>query len=776
MRRRRSESGVLRRRLAAMRAVDGESGQALVMALIVVLMLGLLPVVAFATLRAVTPAVNDSVGYDTALAAAQAGLQEYRTLLDSYSDYYRWSGADEPPSSEGGCNPAFTGATGSCTTSWVPVSSGPSNREWFEYTPNASQLDTSNSGAQYPGELILTVIGRAGSGSGAVYRRIVATLELSGALQDVYFSTFEQPNWTDYLQWENTYERGNLQTSGSHEFDEANVTVNTAPAGDPAQGEPYAQALCQYDAWQENTFVDWYSTNVQAVYPPAGYPDRSQPYSATNPYFGPWYGTWPDPSGSGYTFGKAVGSQGACPVNYWVTGDSFNGPVYSHDELTTCGDPTFTSLSTAAPENFSGFPPGWPGTHNGRPYGWVQDPFRQCSAPDAPTVGSISFNVDQSLPPIADEIKQEILDDQLLGCVFTGPTAIRFYYNPSTESETMYVWSPLTKNPEASTYLGQTAACGQNEMGTVTFDGSQIDSLCGGTACTGSNTQVSSSGAVQTDQITEVDNVPPDEVIWVQNTPLTTSGLTDQAERDNAWPILPTAESSAPDRGCIDPWVQQNEAIIPANCTEGDLMVGGATNGGLNMGSEANIVLARSLVYSCGLSGSGSNPAFTSSISGCGSSTDITGLIADQSVWMSDPTSGSQCTDNYDMSSPSWSDMVPDTCWVSNPVIDGAVAALQGFFEVQNWRNVGAHGTLTLNGSQEVLTAGQYGVFNPGPPLSVQNGYYLSLNYDHRLLYQPPPGYVQAIGAVWEIQNWISCSSSPNPTVVNPAVCSELRS
>lgn len=792
---RRPVRSLLARRRELLRTAMDDAGQALVMALIVVLMLGILPVITLVTLQAVQPAVSSAMQYDAALAAAQAGLQEYRTLLDEYSDYSHYSGSNEPPMSEGGCNPAFTGATGACSTSWVPVNSGTAVPEYFEYTPNFSQLSVPTAdGPPYIGQILLTVTGRAGNGDQFAYRRIEASLELSGAIQDLYFSDFEQPGSGDYDQWENTYTGGGaLVNSGPDEWDEATVTAQPSNAGDPNYGQPYAQALCQYDAWQPNTYVDWYSQNVSPIYPPsAAYPGfgSGTAYSPSNPYYGPWYGIWSDPNGTNLQFGQSVGSQGACLTNYWISGDSFNGPVYSQDELTTCGTPSFTELSTLAPANLS-LPLHWPGAKvNGsvdNPYGYVDDPFSICGTPgtsgDEPTIssGSVTFGLNQQLPPIANQIPQEIENNQLLGCVYTGPTAIRFYWNSSTQTEQMAVWSPLTVNTEASTYNGQTAQCGATNT-----TGSGPQDLCGGASCTynngnPTNTQVSS-GGTPTVQTSAADlaivNVVPGEVIWVQNTP---TGPSDP----NYWGTLPTAESNAPYSGCIDPWLQPNSTISPNTCSEGDLMVGGATHGGLMLGADDNVVFSRSLVYSCATDAT--TGAFSASLSNCSGSSDVTGVIASTGdVWMSDPCnqngclpqSGSgpqQCNDdsNAALSSLTWSDLVPDTCFVQNPIIDGAVASLNGFLEVQNWRFAGAHGTLTLNGSQEVVSAGQYGVFNS--PTSLQNGYFTALNYDNRLLYQPPPGYISAIGAVWEVTSWMSCGESP-PGQTNAGNCIPLPS
>ena len=799
-------AGVVRARFEAARGAAGESGQALILALIVVLMLGLVPSITYVTLESVQPGDYSAEAYDAALAAAQAGLQEYRTLLDEYSDYAEYSGSSEPPGVDGGCNPAFTGATSPCTTSWVAVSSPTTTSlpEAFEYTPTQTQLPLSSSTEPYHGQVLLTVTGKAGNGSSAVYRRIEASLALDGATNDVYYSTFEQPGPGDYDQWENVYNSsGTLVTTGADVFDEADLTV---PAGsstdpDPNAGESYAQALCEYDAYDANTFIDWYSQYVSSENPPNSYYPANPgavPYSSSVPYYGPWYGTFPDPDGTNLTFGdRNSDSNGACPVNYWISSDSFNGPVYSQDELTTCGTPSFTQYYTATPSTKQ-LPLGWPGAEAdgtyAKPYGYVDDPFHVCGTPgsgsDSPSISDppVVYNTTPSLPDVATEIDTEIQNDQLLGCVYTGPTAIRFYYNTTTDTEEMAVWSPLSQNTYASTVGGTTANCGtmSNETTgeglcagsnpTATSCTAQISCPSGG--CTASNP-----GTVQSGDFAIVPLVD-DEVIWVQNTPLTTTGLTG-TEVGNAWTNLPTAEGNTAYSGCIDPWLQPNSAENNNTCTEGDLIIGGVTNGSMTLGAAANIVIARSLVYSCALT---SATAWSTGISGCASSDTETGLVSNSGdVWISDPASGTgalpdsgsaastQCTDddNYNISSMTWSNMLPDECYLQNPVLDAAVASLNGFFEIQNWRFASAHGTLYLNGFQAVQNAGQYGVFSG--PSSVVNGYALALSYDTRWQYLTPPGYLAAVGAVWYVTNWVSCGESPPPGT-NVGACAPLTS
>jgi Tfp pilus assembly protein PilX len=801
-RRRLAVKAALRARRAAMRGREGEQGQAMVFALIVVLIVALVPTFVLTNLDRRMPLFNESVNFNAALAAAQAGVQSYRNLLDAYPSYYQYNSSSTIPPSAGGANLAFT--------SWVSV--GTANPpESFTYTPDTSQL-TQSAGGSLAGDVLLTVIGRAGIRNGTTYRRIEAAFSLSGVLTDLYYSNYEQPGVADQDQWDqNVYTLGGhtecspTGSCASNAYDEITATV---PSG-PYAGEAMATALCQVDAWQQNQYVDWYSQNVSSLFPPSNaYPNQGVAYNTTtNPYYGPWYGTFPDPlAPSQYQFGSGDASNNACPVNYWISGDTFNGPVYSQDELTTCGSPNFTGnpgLQTAAASNFH-LPAGWPGAHQftgySEPYGYVDDPFSVCGGGgDAPTfpndAQSPHFSVSQTLPPVATELKTEIEAGQIAGCIYSGPTAIRFYWNPATQQEQMVVWSPLTKVTYASSALG--VSCGAWPATQPTTDP-------GSPQVTGA-----APGTVQTTQsLLQVVNVTEPLVIYVQNAPQWISSLGGYSNQDpNAWQTLPNAESNATIAGCIDPFVNTSSgSTSTTTCTEGDAMLGGMTGNGATAGgqmtvvSESSNIISRSLVYNCELSGSGDWPGYSTGISGCNSSLDVLGLVASADNWVAHPLSSGneapKCNDDYDMPAPGaslggqtppspsypprtggdpttgalageidFNDMTPTLCDLTNPIVDAATASLSGFLEIRNWREGdNSGGTLYLNGSMAVNNAGQFGVFTGGSSPSLQKGYLLNLSYDVRLRYLTPPSFVQATNSVWNIVNWTTCANSASAT------------
>jgi type II secretory pathway pseudopilin PulG len=779
---------------------SAEEGQALIFALIVVLLMGLLPAIVLTSLTHVMPYVSEAVSSESALAAAEAGVQEYANLMDQYTGYFKF--APQAGGATSTNDPGLPGGNNLALGAWENVT--PSNPpESFTYYPDTSETTTAETTANpFGADVLLVVTGRAGTGKTMQYRRIEAAFSLSGVITDVYFSNFEQPGSQDLDQWENTFNAGctsgcSVQTSGAHEYDEATDTTPCVGANCYAPAEPMATALCEYDADQQNTFIDWYSTYVTPITPQPGYPgyDTHTAYSAANPYYGPWYGSFTDPTDAALQFGEAPttgstnnGDQSACNTNYWITGDTFNGPVFSNDELTTCGVPAFTgtpSLQTSITHKFP-FPAektaggtlvGWPGAnlpvvnpkgagYVSYPFGYDKDPWGDCaSGADKPTFKDPQaprFGVSQQLPAANQALVSEIKAGTVAGCVYTGPTMIRFSWNAAASSEIMSVWSPLTKD----TYTSQGSGIGQPIVVCGQTATSGADDLCAATApapCTAANTQVNSTNTVVAGNFAQVP-VTGQEVIAVQNLP---SAAVDP---NNNWPTLPTAEAlpNATIAGCIDPWVNPDSgaAITPVTCTEGDAIVSGAVGAQVTISSSNDIVIARSLVYGCAVQ---ANLTYSSTLAGCTNSNNVIGLIALNDIWMARPVTNNvdapACTDDKDLqpASITWSTMVPN-CTVSNPIIDAASAALQGFFEAEYWREGGAVAgldTLTFNGSDAVNAAGQFGTFSGS---TLYSGYLLNLNYDSRLLIDPPPAYLPATDGVWNQVGWVTCGTTlPNP-------------
>jgi Tfp pilus assembly protein PilX len=833
---------------ARVQAVRGgtEDGQALVFALIVVLMVGLLPAIVLSSLNYEMPLASQAVSSESALAAAEAGVQEYSNLMDQYQTYYQWvpqaNGATDT-----GADADMPGGNNTALGGWQAVT--PSNPpEYFTYYPDTSELhQTQTVTNPFGGKVLLVVTGRAGTGNGTSYRRVEAAFSPSGVITDVYFSNFEQPGAQDLDQWENTYSGASCQPSGSgcteinsgsppalatHEYDEATDTTGCNPAGTIcySPSESMASALCQYDATEVNSYIDWYSANVAAIYPLAGYPANPSgaAYSAANPYYGPWYGTFVDPTDTALQFGVDGngalnnGNASACNTNYWIGADTFNGPVYSNDELTTCGTPQFTgdpALQTSVPSTFA-FPAtatvGWPGaqapvpntspaylaTGVGSPYvsfpwGYNPNPWKDCGEAGIPAFtndpNSPHLGISSQFPSTDASLVNQVQTGIVAGCVYTGPTAIRFSYNTTTQAETMNVWSPLTKNTYQNAGADAAVTPTPVTCGAVATTGPA--DLCGGTACTGtpgaagSNTQVIN-GVVQTPTtdatgLTGFAQVPingPEVIIveGVQGTgdpnywnlggvaggcPTPSTAVSVSTPLD----CLPTAESNATDSGCIDPWVNPDSGAPVTDtgtCIEGDAIISGAVGAEVTLSASNDVVLARSVAYGCAVNVAAPyTGAYQTTLGSCANSTHVLGLIAQADIWMAQPvnTTETYCTDDTDLQPGSidWGNMMPN-CIVHNPVVDAAMASLTGFFEVEYWREGnGNGGTLNFNGSDAVNNSGQFGVFSGA---SLTAGYALTLNYDSRLVAEAPPDYLVATDAVWNVVGWVTCgNTTPNP-------------
>ena len=106
-----------------------------------------------------------------------------------------------------------------------------------------------------------------------------------------------------------------------------------------------------------------------------------------------------------------------------------------------------------------------------------------------------------------------------------------------------------------------------------------------------------------------------------------------------------------------------------------------------------------------------------------------------------------------------------------NPIIDAAFAALQGFFEVENFSSGDASGgRMYINGADIVNNAGQYGSFTANG--GIDTGYLPYLSYDSRLRYEEPPEFTQATRSSWQEVAFIACANSID--AANDGTCAPL--
>ncbi len=74
----------------------GDGGQALVLSLIVILLISLLVPVILANVLSENTNSAHGTDFESALAAAEAGVQQYRNFLDVDSNYWRYSASSLP--------------------------------------------------------------------------------------------------------------------------------------------------------------------------------------------------------------------------------------------------------------------------------------------------------------------------------------------------------------------------------------------------------------------------------------------------------------------------------------------------------------------------------------------------------------------------------------------------------------------------------------------------------------------------------------------------------
>ena len=356
--------GLIARRIRSART---DSGQALVMAIIAVAVIALLvPIVGF-NLQTETNEVNRASLSEDALAAAQAGINDYRTFIDSNPAYYAFT-CGKPH----GNLAMGTGAPTYACNTWEPVSG--TNNEWFHYVPDDSQLARAAANSGSPHEMLLEVTGRAGAAGDYTYRTILAGYTLSGILTDSYYSNYEltdpgqpgaYPNATltpkgkpaQTLTMDNIQvQYAELTTSGTYQY--------FGP-------ESLLTALCVYHTYNENSFIDSLGTVTnQRVTSGGGHPIAS----SSEPYYGPFYDLLSSLPGGAQTINipntlpnsvvpvnagaKIVINSGvmACADGGQGIYDSavtFNGIAYTNDQLAFCNSgPTFTGsppLESGAP-------------------------------------------------------------------------------------------------------------------------------------------------------------------------------------------------------------------------------------------------------------------------------------------------------------------------------------------------------------------------------------------------------------------------------------------
>ncbi len=402
------------------------------------LMIGLALVVTQSVMRQIQPSARSENSY-AALAAAEAGVDDYRArLLGSATPYYL---VNDPS------NPAFTG--------WTPVPGGDTDAE-FTYSIDRTQVGAG-------GDLRVYVTGRSPRGEGGVTRTLEAGYSKRSTLDYVYMSDLE----TTAPDQPGAYSEG--ATSGGYE-----------------SAKKLANVLCTRYWWTSGAV----SKATSAANAAAGiYPQGNQ----RNLNFC----QWPHISSSE----RMIGSVHTNDV--WRLDDQDLRSTFLANSITsacpdmppaTVGCPVNSPPATVAHRYISG---SYGNDTWTSPETWTSSTAYQSETPLASTSNGTyntyrnpGYDARLALPVSADLLKKQA---SLAGCVYTGPTRIRFLSDGS-----MHVTSPNTK---------QTAPwCDGTSTGTSLYDA----------------TPPHHTATVDISRFTDL-------VIYVQNTPRTT---TDDPDND----------------------------------------------------------------------------------------------------------------------------------------------------------------------------------------------------------------------------------------------------
>jgi Tfp pilus assembly protein PilX len=155
-----------------------ETGLAMIIAITVVMLMTIIPLAVVQGAIGQLPLARHDQDHESALAAAEAGVDDYLNRLAQNSNYWTYSAVNPPTPA----NPAFTG--------WVKVAGPSTNGECFRYTANSSK--TAATGIVY-----LTSSGKRlknstlGCASTGVIRTVSLGLRRQGFLDYLWLTDYE---------------------------------------------------------------------------------------------------------------------------------------------------------------------------------------------------------------------------------------------------------------------------------------------------------------------------------------------------------------------------------------------------------------------------------------------------------------------------------------------------------------------------------------------------------------------------------------------------------
>lgn len=231
-----------------------------------------------------------------------------------------------------------------------------------------------------------------------------------------------------------------------------------------------------------------------------------------------------------------------CADINFISGDVIDGPLHTNDAMMISGSPQFKGTASTS----------WPQC---KPVNGVPQPASKCYRPNgslAPRFDrGIAYRAEIELPTSIGDLKKQVDPAQVTapGCLYTGPTRIRFNDNPSGGVGTMTVWSKWSKKP--------------------------LNPGCGNYTASWPQTVP----------------VPTNNVIVVQDVPATQT--------------TPSTGSCA--AGSIGDGLPQsgdhNQTFRAADCRYGTLYVEGTVKGRVTLSAENNVYVTGDLTYAGGRTG-----------------------------------------------------------------------------------------------------------------------------------------------------------------------------
>jgi hypothetical protein len=399
------------------------------------------------------------------------------------------------------------------------------------------------------------------------------------------------------------------------------------------------------------------------------------------------YSSAPLPNCATYAYASRPTS---CHDIAFGSNDVLEGPVHSNDTIRSCSA-VFKGAVTTGYAVASGLP--YKEVTSGGSTGCSpRTTFEQAGSPS--TVTRVV------MPATNAALKLETRTDLSVtpGCLYTGPTTIRFHSNGQVT-----VRSPWTRATRVS---GDPATSGT------------APAVCG-TVGSGPGGLASPGGATFT--------VPANNVMYVQDVPASVTdpnypegGRNPVISASGARLSCTSADGTADGNGIGYPMAGEDAPSASSYlCNAGDAFVEGMMRGSVTVATSRYIYVTSNLTYAS-------------------STRDMLGLVGDGGVLVWNPVDRNN------------NSVLPSGIR-TNRTIDAAILSVQHTFQVQNPYVGGDRGTLTINGAiaQKFRGIVRHTVTTDGNTRA--NGYAKDYNYDTRFATRTPPKFLMPVSTTYDV-------------------------